>query len=40
MNNQLELAVVAIVLALNFKQIALYFALPFAFFALWGDYFI
>jgi alpha-1,3-glucosyltransferase len=34
MNNQLELAVVAMVLALNFKQMALYFALPFAFFAL------
>ena len=34
MNNQLELAVVAMVLALNFKQMALYFALPFGFFAL------
>jgi hypothetical protein len=34
MNNQLELAVISMVLALNFKQMALYFALPFAFFAL------
>ena len=34
MNSQLDLAVVAMVLALNFKQMALYFALPFAFFAL------
>lgn len=34
MNDQLELAVIAMVLALNFKQMALYFALPFAFYAL------
>jgi len=34
MNNQIEFAVIAMVLALNFKQMALYFALPFAFFAL------
>jgi ALG6, ALG8 glycosyltransferase family len=34
MTNQLELAVVSMVLALNFKQMALYFGLPFAFFAL------
>ena len=34
MKNQIEFAVIAMVLALNFKQMALYFALPFAFFAL------
>jgi len=33
MNNQIEVAVVFMVLAINFKQMALYFAIPFGVFA-------
>jgi uncharacterized membrane protein len=34
MNNKIELAVIAMILAINFKQMALYFAIPFGVFAL------